>query len=35
MELFKYCMYRVSYDESVCRTNFTCTKFILHTLSVL
>jgi len=34
MELFKYRKYRASYDESVCRTNFTCTKVILHTLSV-
>jgi len=27
-------MYRALYDELVCRTNFTCIKCILYTLSV-
>jgi len=32
---FWYCVYCASYDELVCRTNFTHTKYILYTLSVL
>ena len=35
LQIFWYCMYRASYDEWVCRSNFTCTKCILHILTIL